>query len=87
MSSNVKIIILAHRNQNRGDTDWLETVTKKGTFADRLSVLQLNVQRSPVHAIQKLSKFVELVQKKGAKIREAHSITSFSQGKTTNNSF
>jgi hypothetical protein len=62
--------------RNRGDADWLETIAQKGTFADRLSALQLGVQRSPVHALQQLRSFVELVHRKGAKIRQAHSVTS-----------
>ena len=63
------------RNGNRGEADWLDTVAQKGTFADRLSALQLRIKKSPVHSLNYLEQFVEIVLRKGAKVRQAYSIT------------
>lgn len=58
------------------DAEWLDTVFQKGAFSDRIFSIQLRIQRSPVHSLFYLNKFVELVGKKGAAIRQAYTITS-----------
>uniref|UniRef100_A0A915ELA9 Ig-like domain-containing protein n=1 Tax=Ditylenchus dipsaci TaxID=166011 RepID=A0A915ELA9_9BILA len=60
-----------YRSKNRSDANWLESVSSRGTFADRISVVQLKVQRSPVHALSRLTQLVSMVQKKG--LRESTS--------------
>ncbi|KAI1724032.1 CBF/Mak21 family domain-containing protein [Ditylenchus destructor] len=60
-----------YRSKNKSDADWLTNVANKGTFADRLSVVQLKVQRSPVHTINHLIQLVAIVEKKG--LRESTS--------------
>nr|CAD2178274.1 unnamed protein product [Meloidogyne enterolobii] len=64
-----------YKSKNRGDAEWIDTVSQKGAFSDKISSIQLRIQRSPVHALSHLIKFVELIGKKGAVIRQAYTIT------------
>ncbi|KAL7076420.1 hypothetical protein ACQ4LE_004708 [Meloidogyne hapla] len=64
-----------YKSKNRGDAEWIDTVSQKGAFTDKISSIQLRIQRSPVHALSHLIQFVELIGKKGAVIRQAYTIT------------
>ncbi|KAF7624652.1 CBF domain-containing protein [Meloidogyne graminicola] len=64
-----------NKSLSRVDAEWLDTVFQKGAFSDRIFSIQLRIQRSPVHSLFYLNKFVELVGKKGAAIRQAYTIT------------
>ncbi|KAL3078471.1 hypothetical protein niasHT_032767 [Heterodera trifolii] len=75
LSRDIARFAQSYRSQNRADADWLEMVANRGTFPDRLSALQLRIRRSAVHALPQLRQFVQLAQRKGAKIRQAHTLT------------
>ncbi|KAL3118656.1 hypothetical protein niasHT_006484 [Heterodera trifolii] len=75
LSRDIACFAQSYRSQNRADADWLEMVANRGTFPDRLSALQLRIRRSAVHALPQLRQFVQLAQRKGAKIRQAHTLT------------
>uniref|UniRef100_A0A915ASH1 CCAAT-binding factor domain-containing protein n=1 Tax=Parascaris univalens TaxID=6257 RepID=A0A915ASH1_PARUN len=50
---------------------WLSTMAIKGTAADKISAMQVLIQRSPVHALSHVSMLVSIVEKKN--IRGAYS--------------
>ncbi|KAL3078472.1 hypothetical protein niasHT_032768 [Heterodera trifolii] len=75
LSRDIARFAQSYRSQNRADADWLEMVANRGTFPDRLSALQLRIRRSAVHALPQLRQFVQLAQRKGAKIRQTHTLT------------
>uniref|UniRef100_A0A0M3J0E6 CCAAT/enhancer-binding protein zeta (inferred by orthology to a human protein) n=1 Tax=Anisakis simplex TaxID=6269 RepID=A0A0M3J0E6_ANISI len=60
--------------RNASEAGWLNTVIVQGTAGDRISAMQMFIQRSPVHALSHLNTLVSRVQKKNP--REAFSILS-----------
>uniref|UniRef100_A0A0N4UPK5 CBF domain-containing protein n=1 Tax=Dracunculus medinensis TaxID=318479 RepID=A0A0N4UPK5_DRAME len=54
------------------EASWLNTILTRGTALDRISVMQLLVQRSPVHSLSHLTQLLSIMQKKNP--RETSSV-------------
>jgi len=65
---------LGQHSQNRSEASWLDTVQRRGTYADRISAVQLRVQRSPIHSLGSLNALIAAIDVKG--IRESYSMLS-----------
>uniref|UniRef100_A0AC35TTF1 Protein farnesyltransferase subunit beta n=1 Tax=Rhabditophanes sp. KR3021 TaxID=114890 RepID=A0AC35TTF1_9BILA len=61
-----KDIDLYHHNKDSGMSSvaWMETVLSKGTFNDKVSAMQLNIRKSPVHSMNHLKSLVAICEKK-----------------------
>uniref|UniRef100_A0A0N4ZTG3 CBF domain-containing protein n=1 Tax=Parastrongyloides trichosuri TaxID=131310 RepID=A0A0N4ZTG3_PARTI len=55
-----------NKKKNNATTSvaWMETVLSKGTFTDKVSAMQLNIRKSPVHSINHLNGLVQICEKK-----------------------
>lgn len=58
--------------RNPSKVKWFEEVSRAGTFADRMSVVQVRVQMSPVHSLSHVQSLLNSLHKKG--LRESNSI-------------
>ena len=62
------------RTNKKSEENWLSTIIEKGTLSDRLSAVQLKFQKTPIHSLDYLERFVAMLEKR--KMRDAINLLS-----------